>query len=148
MKTIFVLASLIVAPYAAAANSRLNEANHYVCREKGGISVIMDTTSLNGKPRLHLSGPDIQPDLLSATELDRTVMGHRAVVSEKYLSDLTVHYTFIVPEVMTTLGQNQAVQGILIKSSAGGIIDPSMVPGPIQKNSVLQLSCQATFVIF
>jgi hypothetical protein len=148
MKTIFVLASLIMAPYAAAANTRLNEANHYVCREKGGLSVTMDTTGLDGKPRLYLSGPDIQPDLLSATELERTIMGHRATVSEKYLSDLSVHYTFIAPEVMTTLGKNQPVQGILIKTSAGGIIDPSMIPGPIQKNSVLQLSCQATFVIF
>jgi hypothetical protein len=53
-----------------------------------------------------------------------------------------------VPEVMTSLGKNQDVKAILIKTTSGGIMDPSMIPGPIQNNSVTQLSCKATFVIF
>lgn len=147
MKSMFILASLAIAPFATASTS-LNKANHYVCQGRGGMNAIMDTTSLNGKPRLHLSGGDIQSDLLSEVKLEQTIMGHHASVSVQYLSDASIDYTLIVPEVMTSLGKNESVKAILIKTTAGGIMDPSMVPGPIQNNSVVQLSCQATFVIF
>lgn len=147
MKTMFILGSLFAVPFAAASPN-LTKANHYVCQGKGGINAILDTTSLNGKPLLHLSGSDIQSDLLSEVKLGQTIMGHHASVSVQYLSDASIHYTLIAPEVMTTLGKNQDVRAILIKTTAGGIIDPSMVPGPIQHNSVVELSCQATFVIF
>jgi hypothetical protein len=147
MKTMFILASLALAPFASASTN-LSQANHYVCQGRGGIQAIMDTTSLNGKPRLYLSGGDIQSDLLSEVKLEQTIMGHHATVSVQYLSDASIDYTFIVPEVMTSLGKNQDVKAILIKTTSGGIMDPSMIPGPIQNNSVTQLSCKATFVIF
>jgi hypothetical protein len=147
MKSLFVLAAFALAS-SAVAKPNLSKANHYACSGQGGINAILDTTSLTGKPKLSLSGGDIPSDLLSATQLDQTIMGHQASVSVLYLSDASIHYTLIVPEVMTALGQNQDVTALLIKTSAGGIMDPAMVPGPIQSNSVLQLSCRATFVIF
>lgn len=147
MKAILVLASLAMAP-DAADSTNLVKANTYNCNGEGGINAILDTSSLTGEPRLYLTGGDIQTDLLSETKLERTVMGHQASVSVKFLSDASIDYTFIVAEVMTSLGQKQDVTGILIKTTAGGLIDPEMVPGPIQSNSILQLSCKAGFVIF
>ncbi|WP_141731842.1 hypothetical protein [Oligoflexus tunisiensis] len=146
MKLILTVAMMTFAS-SPSFSADLSKANLYDCQGRN-TQVSFSTSSLTGEPQLHLSGSPFAGQKLTATELEETRMGYQASVSVANIYDASIDYTLIVPVVMTTRGQTFQVNGVLIKTSAGGLISPESIPGPVQQNTLTALRCRATLVDF
>lgn len=150
MKLLGVLILVMTASAAWGA-----DANYYDCKGEG-VSVRMATAGYTGLPTLTVTSVGANSEnspggSLAHVTVEETAMGLLAVGQYTQIADATLRYSLIVPRVIVGDSGLKGINGMLVRTLAGGMPPPPgapIYPHAVQSNIFTPVSCDVRFAAF
>lgn len=143
---ILIATSFLTTIGIASAQTKLGEANLFVCKNAKDHEILFTTTSVLGTPTLSIDGRNAHNGL-TVPKVQQSEMGLQITARDTLIADAGLAYTLIIPNTLVDATNHATVKAFFVMSYTGGFL-PGPRPGAQQSNQLETMTCSAKRVFF